>query len=119
MPSSPAKVEPPKQPPRITGQQARPESSSTAVVEGGGIQHRRTGSGSSTRDNYRSSLRAKHRRDMQEKVLRQHEIQQNNQLSSKNGASNSHSQSSSRILGAIKKQAGVVQNRGKFECNDN
>merc|ERR1739844_180409 len=31
VPSSPAKVEPPKQPPRMTGQQARPESSSTAV----------------------------------------------------------------------------------------
>ena len=108
VPNSPAKVEPPTHQFIRAEQLVLPKPSSNAVVDG--IQHRRTNSGSSTRDNYRASLRAKHRRDMQEKVLRQQEQQQNNQAL-RNGPSNQNSQPSNRILGAIKKQPSS-QNRG-------
>ena len=111
VPNSPAKVEPPKHQFIRAEQLVLPKPSSNAVVDGVGIQHRRTNSGSSSRDNYRASLRAKHRRDMQEKVLRQQEQQQNNQTS-RNGPSNPNSQSSNRVLGAIKKQPISSQNRG-------
>ena len=111
VPNSPAKVEPPKQQFVRAEQPVLPKPTSiNAVVEGVGIQHRRTNSGSSSRDNYRASLRAKHRRDMQEKVLRQQEQQQ---ATSRNGPSNPSSQPSNRIFGAIKKQPISSQNRGK------
>ena len=113
VPNSPAKVEPPIQSVRAEQQVAPKLPSSSTVVEGGGIQHRRTGSGSSSRDNYRASLRAKHRREMQEKVLRQQEVQQGNHASSRNGPSNPNSQSSNRVAGAIKKPNSSSQNHGK------